>query len=212
MHRMAFRGALLGLVAMVLGCTPVEPETYPASIAPILPSEGVISSRNFLRLFADDCLRSFPDQDAIGAAFLEDGFSVLNRDHVANGFWSLDRRSDDLHASASVAGTVPTRPGASPPEWTDCHLSGGLADPDQFALALFEMVDAAGESLHWEEGEVMRTSFSRGDATLYLSARLPVLVLRPYHVDVAGICGELPRCQTWGAAQIAVHLESDYPI
>lgn len=220
MQRVALAGALLALAASVLGCAPAEPETYPASIAPILTPNGTISSQDFLRLFVDDCLRPFPDQDAIGAAFLADGFTTSGRGPGANGVRSLIRLAGAdpvidgaLHVQISSAGARPATPSAQPPERTVCNLFGALADPDRYALALYDLVDAEGEPLHWEEdGSVMRTSFSRGDATLYLTARLPALALRPYHADVANACGELPRCQTWGDAGIAVHSERDTPI
>jgi hypothetical protein len=176
--------------------------------APIIPSSGTIRSADLVRMFAETCVRPFPDERSVQRAFAADGFDI-GRDGAmrreADGLWAA------LGPYAVLLEPLPGgRGGALPEGGVMCQVSGHVSDPEAFPVAIESVVDATGQPLEWETLGSFRATFMRDGVPLSLEAEPPVLatVAKDDWAEnlriMADDCGDLPECRIWGVARLRV--------
>ena len=97
--------------ATLVGCAQPTRSSFPSDL-PVVPPTGTITSSSFVRLFAENCVRNFPDSGDMARAFLDDGFveGEFNQGTgERTGEWFLEHEADGLRASISTAVIVEKR-------------------------------------------------------------------------------------------------------
>ena len=204
---------MMGLVA----CTDVsEPPAVnleavaAASLVPIVPPTGTISSRELVQMFAENCVRHFPDVDAMREAFVADGFVIdergrpnLRLKQEEHGLFAVIGSSPGVDIEPSLGESVSYIPA---PDDLGCDLAGDVSDPEASAAVLRALVNAEGEPLVFDgtglQPDIGRAAIERDGITYWLVAKVPRLVgprnLRDYGiVATQGPCSVLPECRYW---------------
>lgn len=208
------RALILAAVTVISGCDPSPPLDPALMSLPILDPTGTTTSREFVRLFAQNCVPGFPDRQAMAAAFLDDGFTESGRfrgSDARNSYWDLARDSDDLSATIGIGyhleliffrDTVHASLG--------CSLAGDVSDPANFEAAVLAMIDADGEPFDWRERRGRYRMFlERQGITAELVARLPTLY--PLRQNPMTLCGGLPACRAWSSTGMSISVPIEVP-
>jgi hypothetical protein len=148
-----------------------------------MPPTGTITSSNFVRLFAENCVRDFPSSADMARAFLDDGFveSEFNQGvGEGQGEWFLHREGDGLRASISTVVVLAKRSfnfvGDGLGSFYACSLTGDVSDPAAFDAEVLRMIDADGLPLAWQAtGSMLELKIDRDGLASTLDASPPSL-------------------------------------
>jgi hypothetical protein len=187
-----------------------------SSDLPVIPPTGTIASSDFVRLFAENCVRDFPDSGDMARAFLEDGFveSEATQGRGERIGWYLRREDNDLRASISTVTVVAKRSlnfvGDELGSFYACSLTGDISDPAAFDAEVLGMVDAEGKPLAWQAiGDNFSLLIDRDGLASTIEADPPGLALRVVPPDNPPSCGGQTRCRVWTNAEMSIWVPAD---